>query len=103
MGASYGKNGVFVRVDNCNRFIYEVSVYVKYENIYSMANHKYFSSEKEIPNVIEKINVNKFITIFCEMYSAPMDWIIENDYKLYIKPEKKKRKKKDDEQKIMSS
>jgi len=90
----YVKGDQFVRIDECNRFIYEVSVYVKYQNIYSMVNHKYFSSDKEIVTFIDKVVINQFTTIYCELYSAPKEWIIENEFTLYIKPEKKKRVKK---------
>lgn len=104
MGEIYHKDGKFIRIDNCNRFIYEVSLYVKYQNIYSMINHKYFSSNIEIPNVIDQININNNITIYCEIYSAPKSWIIDNEYVLYVKPEKKKRiKKQKNESKSMST
>lgn len=92
----YRKDDKFVRIDECNRFIYEVTVYVKYENICNMANHKYFSSNTEIPKVVEEYNLDNNITIYCELIYAPKRWLIDNGYQLYVKPEKKKRKKKDE-------
>jgi hypothetical protein len=82
-----------VRLDNCNRFIYEVMVNVYYDNIFSMVNHKYFTSETEIPNVIESYYVTPSIEICCEMYSAPKSWLNDNDFILYVKPEKKSKQK----------
>lgn len=94
MSEFYIKENKAVRVDSCNRFIYEVMVFVWYENIYSMVNHKYFSSEVEIKGVIESYFVTPNIEIYCKMYSAPLQWLIDNDFILYIKPAPKKRKKK---------
>ena len=99
----YVKEGRTVFMDNCNRFIYEVFVFVQHKNIFSTVNHKFFSSEKEIKKVIENYKVTENITINCELYSAPIRWLLDNDYDLYVKPEKKKRnyKKKENEQKIV--
>lgn len=92
----YINNDKAIRLDSCDRFIYEVTVFVWYENIYSMINHKYFSSEVEIEGIIENHFITPKIEICCEIYSAPKRWLIENDFILYIEPEKKKRKKKNE-------
>ena len=90
----YFKEKESILVDTCNRFIYEVFIFIIYENIFSMADHRYFSSEIEIPNVVNTTYIDKYTEMDCSLYSAPMSWIIENDFILYIKPEKKKRIKK---------
>lgn len=95
----YVKEGRAVLQDICSRFIYEVFVLAHHENIFSTINHKYFSSEKEIKNVIENYQVTEYISINCEMYSAPLRWLLDNDFELYVKPQKKKRKK--NEQKVI--
>lgn len=92
MSSFYIKDKQAVKVDSCNRFIYEVMVFVYYENIFSMAQHKYFSSETYIENIIESYYKSPNIEICCELYSAPKDWLIDNDFILYVEPEKKKRK-----------
>lgn len=86
----YVKDNKSVVLDSCGRFIYEVMVFVQYENIVSMARHEYFSSNIEIPNIIDSYNVNKYVRIECYLYSAPKEWILDNDFMLYVKPEKKK-------------
>ena len=90
----YRKEDSFVRIDECNRFVYEVTLYIKFENIYNQANHKYFSSEKEIPKIVKEYNINNNMVIYTELIYAPKRWLIENGYQLYVS-EKKKRKKKD--------
>lgn len=91
----YRKENSFVRVDTCNRFIYEVTLYVFFENICNQVQHKYFSSEKEIPKIVSEFNINNNMVVYTELIYAPKRWLIENDYQLYVKPEKKKRIKKD--------
>lgn len=60
-----------------------------------MVRHRYFSSEKEIPKVVKEYNLNNNIFIITDLIYAPKRWLIDNDYQLYVKPEKKKRIKKD--------
>jgi hypothetical protein len=96
----YVKEGQVVLQDICNRFIYEVFVFVHHKNIFSTINHKYYSSEVEIKNIIENYKVTENITVNCEMYSAPLKWLLDNEFQLYVKPEKKKRKK--NEQKVIT-
>lgn len=91
MGDIYIKENQAVLLDNCGRFIYEVFVFVKYKNIFSTVNHRYFSSETEIKNIISSYQYNEFIEIYCELYSAPLKWLLDNEFVVYVKPEKKKR------------
>lgn len=98
----YIKDKEAIRPDNCNRFIYEVMVFVWHSGIYSMVNHKYFHSDKEILGVVKSYFVTSEIEIYCELYSAPKQWLIENDYIEYIEPIKKRNKIKN-EQKIKTS
>lgn len=99
MRSSYIKDDQIVLQDICNRFIYEVFVFVHHKNIFSTINHKYFSSQVEIPNIIENYQIADYITVNCTMYTAPLRWLLDNNFELYIKPEKKKRisKKKENE------
>jgi hypothetical protein len=89
----YIKDDQVVLLDKCGRFIYEVFVTVKFENIFSIANHKYFTSDIEILNIVRCHEVSPYIKVECDLYSAPLKWLIKNDFILYIKPEKKLRKK----------
>jgi len=103
METIYIKDDESALVDPCGRFIYEVCVFVKYENIYNLANHKWFTSEKEIPNIIRSLQIDPFIEVQCHLYSAPKSWLINNDFDIYVPKEKKKRiikNKEDDKPKI---
>lgn len=81
----YLKNKEAVLLDSENRFIYEVFVFVHFPGQTSMANHKYFISNKEIKGIIPSFYINKNIEIVCELYAAPKNWLIENEYTLYTK------------------
>jgi len=75
-------------------FIYEVSICARFKGYYSIANTTHFSSVNEIANIVESFYKNPYTEITCELYSAPLSWLIENGFTIYIKPEKKKRVKK---------
>lgn len=86
--------GKIVRVDKEGRFVYESMIYIWFDNIVSMNDHKWYFCYTEIKNVIESYYINNHIELYTVLYSAPKDWLIENGYNVYIKPEKKKRKRK---------
>lgn len=75
-------------------FIYEVSVCARFKGYYSIANTAYYSTKKELLNIVESFYKNSHIEITCELYSAPLKWLIENGFSIYTKPEKKKHIKK---------
>lgn len=83
-----------VLVDNDNLFVYEVSVFVKFKNYFSMVKNTYYSSSKEIKNIVYCYNKTPNVQIITELFSAPKDWLLENNYSLYIPKEKKKKKNK---------
>lgn len=89
---TYIKNGQTVLVDTV--FVYETSVYVYYKNYFSLISKKYFSSPKEISKVVGSFWKNKHTQICSELYSAPEEWLIDNGYEEYQKPEKIKKVKK---------
>lgn len=99
----YVKEDQSALVDDCKRFIYEVATFVRYENIYNMANHNLFTSEKEIPNIVRSLQITSHIEVSCDLYAAPKEWLLENGFILFVKPEKKNRtlkKKENDIKKI---
>ena len=75
-------------------FVYETLVYLRLPTYCSVVNSKYFSSEKEIPNIRSVFRVSPNIEICSELYAAPKEWLIDNGYTLYQTPEKIKRVKK---------
>lgn len=104
METIYVKDEDSALADPCGRFIYEVCVFVKFENTYNMANHKWFTSEKEIPNIIRSLQISPYIEVQCHLYSAPKKWLIDSGFDIYVPKEKKKRtikNKEDDKSKIV--
>lgn len=96
-----GNNYIFINLNN--HFIYEVSVYCRFKKYFSRVNNVLFISKKEL-SIVPTFNVNANTIIRCELYSAPFEWIKENDYKLYVPPEKKSKiiKNKENEKKKIS-
>lgn len=96
---TYVKNGQFVLIDEGNSFVYETSVYLYHKNYFSLMSKKYFSSNKELEKVIGSFWKSPKIQICSELFSAPKQWLIDNGYVVYQKPEKiiknKKLKPKD--------
>ena len=102
MSSLYTDGNRVVFVDSECRFIYEVMVYVSFKNITSMIKSKLYISVVEIPKIIETYFVNKYINICCSLYSAPKEWLINNNFFLYESPKEIKKKLKllkNDEQK----
>lgn len=76
----YLKNKECVLINPNNDFLYEVFVFVHFKGQTSLANHKYFVSKKEIKNIVTSYYINKNIEIVCELYSAPKNWLENNDF-----------------------
>jgi len=100
------ENNVYVKEDEsalintCGQFVYEVSMFVNYEGIYSLANHTYYYSDKYIKNIIKIKQISKYIEIHCDLFSAPEKWLNENNF---ILQESKKLKKIKNESKKSSN
>lgn len=93
----YVKNKVSVLIDKENRFVYEVTKSVYFKNVYSMVDNKLYYSAKEIKSVKDSVFVSPNIEIACKLFAAPKDWIINNGFVIWTKPEKKKRNGKQKE------
>lgn len=93
----YVKNKTSVLIDKENRFIYEVVKCIYYKNIYSVVDNKLYYSEKEIKSIKDSVFVSPNIEITCKLFAAPKDWIINNGFIIWTKPEKKKRNGKQKE------
>lgn len=88
---TYVKGGQTVIADPSNSFVYETSVYLVNKGYYSLCNKKYFSSKNYIEGVVSSFNKTRHIQICSELFSAPEQWLIDNEFIRYIKPEKVKR------------
>lgn len=88
----YCKENKFIYVDDNNKFTYERHIFISFDNFFISADYKRFQSDSEISNLVEYFKVDKHIEIVSALISAPLEWLKENNFYLYIKPEKKKRK-----------
>ena len=77
-----------------DRFTYEVTVCCYYSNYYCITDTTIFESDINLEKMVESYFLNKHIQISCELFSAPMEYIIEEGYKLWVEPPKKTRKPK---------
>lgn len=90
----YENNKQGVLLDLENRFIYQVMVYIKYKNVFSLVKNKFYYTYSEINNIIECFHINEYISIYCDLHAAPKEWLINNGFTPYIKRPKNVRKKK---------
>jgi len=80
-----------VFVDSECRFIYEVMVYLRFKGVTSLSQSRIYSSLVEIPNIIETYSPNKYIDICCYLYAAPLDWLLSNNFVVYVSPKEIKK------------
>lgn len=94
----YVNNTSSAFINKNNQFIYEVCVFCKVANYYSLIDRAYYISDKEL-KIVRTFQYGPDSLIRCELYSAPFAWLMENQYYRYIAPAKKKRivKPKNDE------
>ena len=80
---AYIKNDEVVYVGNS--FIYEVSIYSYFKNYYSLINSTSYESPVVIRNIVRSFFINKYTEICCELYQAPLEYLIENNYESQTK------------------
>lgn len=81
---SYKDKEVYIKEDEVvfvgDTFIYEVSVFNYYKNYFSLVNSALYESPIFIEKTIRSFFVNKYTEICCELYQAPLEYLIENGY-----------------------
>ena len=92
MSKLYMKDNKIVSVGNS--FMYETFVYLKTKLSCMVVNSAVFTSEKEIKNVVEYFKKTPHIEICSQLIEAPEQWLLDNEYREYQKPEKIKRVRK---------
>ena len=92
MNKLYMKDNKIVSVGNS--FMYETFVYLKTKLSCMVVNSAIFISEKEINNVVEYFRKSPHIEICSQLIEAPEQWLLDNEYREYQKPEKIKRVRK---------
>lgn len=85
----YVKGEEAVLVNEGKLFIYEVAVYCHYKNYFGLINKVQYSSTKEIANIVSHFKRDSHTEICCDLFSAPLNWLLENDFIKYVKPDKK--------------
>ena len=71
--------------------MYETFVYLRTKLSCMVVNSAIFISEKEINNVVEYFRKSPHIEICSQLIEAPEQWLLDNEYREYQKPEKIKR------------
>lgn len=84
----YIKDDLTILVEPSGLFVYETSVYLYYKDYFALCNQKYFSSSREINGVVESFWKTPHIQICSELFAAPEQWLIDNGFTRYTKPEK---------------
>lgn len=85
----YVKKGEAVLVSKGNQFMYEASVFCRYKGYFGIIDNKLFSCNREIPNIVSPFFRDAHTEYVCTLYSAPLSWLLDNDYVKYVKPDKK--------------
>lgn len=85
----YIKGKEAVLINKGNRFMYEVSVYCHYKSYFGMVDCKWYSCNQEIPGIVSNFKRDAHTEITCCLFSAPLPWLLSNDYIKYVKPDKK--------------
>lgn len=78
---------IFINKNNC--FVYEVRIFCHYKGYYGLIDDKHYSSNVIIPNIVRRFKKDSHTEICCSLLAAPLSWVLENDYILYVKPDKK--------------
>jgi len=84
----YIKGHDIALINKNNEFIYEVSVFCKIKNYYSLINRAFYVSPKEL-SIVRTFQYNGCTIIRADLYSAPFWWLLENRFVKHI-PEVKK-------------
>ena len=75
-------------------FIYETFVYLRTKQQCMVVNSARYESITEIPNIVEYYRKSPYIEINSQLVEAPEQWLLDNRYVEYHKPEKIKRVRK---------
>lgn len=68
-------------IQDAEKFVYEISTYLKIENVISLESIVYIESEKFLPDKTvydKRTNLLKFM----ELSAAPISWLEQSGYKL---------------------
>lgn len=92
---TYIKNKSAIILNTNNNFVYEVLIFCRFSNYFGLMDRVYYNADKEITGVVSNFYKDKHTEIVCELLSAPLFWLLENGYTLYVKPVKTTTKKKE--------
>ena len=79
----YIKGHDIALINKNNEFIYEVSVFCKIKNYYSLVNRVLYRSSKEL-SIVRTFQYNGCTIIRADLYSAPFWWLLENRFVKYV-------------------
>jgi hypothetical protein len=85
----YIKKDEAVLISKGKQFVYEVSVFCRYKGYFGIIDNKLYSCNLEIPGIVSHFFRDAHTEIVCKLFSAPLSWLLDNDYIKYVKPDKK--------------
>lgn len=87
------KDGEVVLVNDKGLFIYETNVYAYHKRFFALCNSAQYSSKVAIEGVVKSFWKTSHIQICSSLFSAPEQWLRDNEYNRYTNPEGVKKKK----------
>lgn len=79
----------YVLTNNDSNFIYEVLIFCRAHKYFCIIDREFYSTTQEIPNIVEHFYRDSNSEIVCTLLSAPLPWLLDNNYIKYVKPDKK--------------
>lgn len=84
-----------------NQFVYEVCIFCRTKKYFSLSNRTYYVSDKELA-IVKTFQYNSVTLHRTYLHSAPLRWLLDNDFILYTPPIKKPVVKSITEQNVKS-
>ena len=84
-------------IDVSDNFIYEVDLFVSYDNSWNLENTKLYSCDEFIENIVDFqkwVGIDFKIFKFVTLLSAPLNWLEKNAIQIEYETPKEKRKRK---------
>lgn len=78
-----------VLINTNNQFVYEVCIFCRYKGYFGLMDNQLYTCTQEIPGIVRHFFRDAHTEIVCTLFSAPLPWLLNNNYIKYVKPDKK--------------
>ena len=79
--------------DQINACFFDGKEELSFDELYCRADSAMYESNVEIKNVVSYFRKSPYVVIYTDLVEAPFEWLIDNGYNEYHKPEKIKKVK----------